>query len=350
MNAPQISIVIPAYNAEETIEVCLQSIIASVGDARGVEIICVDDGSKDDTGRLIDEIAEKNPMVRPVHKQNGGASSARNAGLDAAQGAYVMFCDADDEYGEGTIACILEDIDRYAPDYIAFKRETVTLDGGRIPWSRHSACGPLDMTWDEYLNTYLPYKGHTAVVFNKVYRREILESNRIRFDTGLVLREDFLFNLLFLEKADILFEDTRAVYHQKKTRGSLTTKGRPDFYEQDTKCLRRIQSDDPELAETIRPLMAHSYITAAEQAVRRILSGRDVPPAGKKREIKRILSDPEMRALEKGFDYTPCDYLGREMKLLLNNKIALFKLRFMTLPRARERLQSLLHPKNPAAR
>ena len=332
MNEPLISIVVPAYNAEKTVAACLQSIIRSVGSAEGVEIVCVDDGSKDQTGALIDRIAGESPMVKPVHKQNGGASSARNAGLDAARGKYVMFCDADDEYCEGTVAHILEDIALHAPDYIVFKRETITLGGEVKQWSKRSSCQPLNMAWDEYLNRCLPYMGHTSVVFNKVYRREIIESGPIRFNTELLFKEDYLFNILFLEKASSLYEDTRAVYRQNKTANSLTTTGRPDFNEQNTKCLRLLQSDYPQLAEKIRPLITYSYLAGAELAVRRILSGRDVPPEGKTPAIRKILGSPTLRGLEKDFDYSQCEYLHQEMQLLLKGRITLFRLRFMALP------------------
>ncbi len=343
MPTPLISIVIPAYNAENTLAACLQSIVASVGSDQDTEIICVNDGSKDGTGKLSNEFALENPIVKPVHKQNGGASSARNAGLDAAKGTYVMFGDADDEYRAGTIGYIREDIGKYAPDYIAFKRETISLSGSVTQWSYHSSCGVLDMTWDEYLNQYMPYKGHTHVVFNKVYKREIIENNHIRFDTSLLFMEDGLFNLLFLEKARVLYEDMRAGYLQNKTRGSIISTGWPDFYEQITKCIRLIQREYPELAEKVKPMITISYIQSAELAARRILTGRDMPPEGKKQAIRKIMNDPAMRCLEKDFDYSQCEYLHRQMNLLLNNNVLMYKLRYITMPNVLAKIKKLIH-------
>lgn len=91
---PQISVIIPVYNAEKTLNRCLNSIIAQ--DFKDFEVLLVDDGSTDDSGKICDEYAAKDDRFKVFHKKNGGASSARNIGLDNAKGEYITFCDADD--------------------------------------------------------------------------------------------------------------------------------------------------------------------------------------------------------------------------------------------------------------
>ena len=88
------SIIVPVYNAEATLNRCVDSILAQT--YRNFELILVDDGSRDRSAEIIDQYASADPRVIAIHKLNGGVSSARNAGLDRATGDYVAFIDADD--------------------------------------------------------------------------------------------------------------------------------------------------------------------------------------------------------------------------------------------------------------
>ena len=94
LNDINVSVIVPVYNVEKYLARCIQSILAQ--QHTNLEIILVDDGSPDSSGKIIDTFAEKDSRIIPVHKQNGGVSSARNAGLDIASGEYVLFVDADD--------------------------------------------------------------------------------------------------------------------------------------------------------------------------------------------------------------------------------------------------------------
>ena len=89
-----ISIIVPVYNAEKYIEKCVKSITDQTFE--NIEILLIDDGSKDSSGMLVDTICMKDERIRVFHKQNGGVSTARNVGLDNASGEYIMFVDADD--------------------------------------------------------------------------------------------------------------------------------------------------------------------------------------------------------------------------------------------------------------
>ena len=94
MKKPEISVIVPVYNVEEYLEACAESIVTQ--DFKDIELILVNDGSPDNCGALCDVLAAKDDRIRVIHKKNGGLSDARNAGLDAAAGAYIMFVDSDD--------------------------------------------------------------------------------------------------------------------------------------------------------------------------------------------------------------------------------------------------------------
>ena len=91
---PEISIIVPVYQVEKYLNECIDSILAQT--FTDFELILVDDGSPDNCPALCDAAAEKDSRVRVIHKQNGGVSTARNAGLDAAQGNWIAFVDSDD--------------------------------------------------------------------------------------------------------------------------------------------------------------------------------------------------------------------------------------------------------------
>ena len=94
MFSPKISIIVPVYNVEKYIRRCLDSIAAQT--FTDWECICVDDGTPDASGKICNEYAQKDSRFVVIHKENGGVSSARNAGLNVAKGEYVTFCDSDD--------------------------------------------------------------------------------------------------------------------------------------------------------------------------------------------------------------------------------------------------------------
>ena len=91
---PLISLIIPVYNVEKYLKNCVDSVIKQ--NYEDMEIILVDDGSKDNSPRICDEYSEKYDFINVIHQKNGGASVARNTGIDAATGKYLMFIDSDD--------------------------------------------------------------------------------------------------------------------------------------------------------------------------------------------------------------------------------------------------------------
>ena len=107
---PLISIIIPVYNVEDYIRPCLDSILAQT--YTNFEAILVDDGSKDGSGRICDEYAEKDSRFIVVHKENGGVSSARNKGLEIAKGEWVLFCDSDDTLYPYSLIILIKHIDK----------------------------------------------------------------------------------------------------------------------------------------------------------------------------------------------------------------------------------------------
>lgn len=116
-----VSVIIPAYNAEETIERCINSI-----NGENVEIIVVIDGSEDNTSEICEKLSNGNKMIKVIEQSNTGPYGARKKGIENAQGEYLMFLDADDYFAENTISRVKEVINKYnKPDLIRFRYEKV---------------------------------------------------------------------------------------------------------------------------------------------------------------------------------------------------------------------------------
>lgn len=185
---PEISVIVPVYKAESHINRCVDSILAQT--FTGFELILVDDGSPDRSGAICDEYACKDSRVRVVHKPNGGVSSARNAGLDAAKGNWITFVDSDDYIAEAYLA------DLYAPTYdlvIGSYAEVLPFENTTTPLILQAfTCDLLDTEQVQRL-IKCNEKKWIYCCWGRLYRRSIIENNHIRFDTRYYSGEDTVF-------------------------------------------------------------------------------------------------------------------------------------------------------------
>lgn len=115
-NMPKVSVIVPVYNVEKYLRKCMDSLVGQT--LRDIEIICVDDGSTDGSGAILDEYAAKDPRVKVMHQANAGAGPARNAGLDAAAGKYLFFCDPDDWCDTRMLAKMVRHAEKHAAEIV----------------------------------------------------------------------------------------------------------------------------------------------------------------------------------------------------------------------------------------
>lgn len=185
----KLSVIIPAYNLENCIGDCLDAILAQ--EIKNIEIIVVDDCSTDNTWNVIQSYAEKYKQVIPVSTpKNQGPAAARNVALDIATGEYIHFCDGDDlvpkkAYKELLRVAWVEDADIVTGNY---SRKYPDAHNIIKPFSHYTAETGIDRCFES---------GNT-MLWNKIYRREIIEKNHLRFDNSLKTYEDYLFYSQFL--------------------------------------------------------------------------------------------------------------------------------------------------------
>lgn len=191
-----ISIILPIYNAEQYLHRCIDSILAQ--SYTDFELLLINDGSKDASGAICDEYATKDSRVRVFHKENGGVSSARNLGLDNAQGGYITFCDADDYVGPNWLAAyseaIANKVDLAIQGYYAIDGDN-TVEKQLQPHSGNTIEAKRQLVADLFAQEVYYY------LWVKLFRRELLEAHHIRFDEQSVLGEDTQFISKYLEYA-----------------------------------------------------------------------------------------------------------------------------------------------------
>ena len=209
---PKISIIVPVYNVEKYITECIDSILAQTH--KDWELILVDDGSIDNSGKICDEYAIKDSRIKVIHKENGGLSSARNAGLDVAKGEYITFSDSDDFISFDTIEENIKifksnsniDIVQY-PVYYKYGSKDVYRNN--IPMQIIKGEKEL---WEFY------FKFGCYIVCDKIYKRYIF--NNIRFPIGLFFEDTYIIPDIF-KIANEMFISTKGCYYYRYREGSI---------------------------------------------------------------------------------------------------------------------------------
>ena len=217
---PIVSIIVPVYNAEKTLERCVDSILNQT--YQEYELLLVDDGSTDSSAALCDGYAARDPRVRVFHKENAGVSNARNLALAQARGTYLQFLDSDDWITPEATASLV----RAAEDH---QCDLVISDFYRVVGERVSHKGDIDedtvLTQEEYAAHMMenPADFYYGVLWNKLYRRQIVEDHHLRMDPEISWCEDFMFNLEYIRHAQRFYALQVPIYYYVKTKGSLAS-------------------------------------------------------------------------------------------------------------------------------
>ena len=226
----KLSFILPVYNVEAYLPQCVASILPQMTEQ--CELILVDDGSPDGCPELCDQYGREDSRVRVIHKENGGLSSARNAGMEIARGRYLCFVDSDDLIAENTVGKLLAWIDKEKADVCFLKTEKIYPDGTRevLNEALQRSClhGASRAQALSHLASRPIYPGSA---WAKLWKREFLEKNSLRFPGDRRLSEDLIFCLnayLLAEHMDYL-DFTFYGYRQSRA-GSITSDISPKYF------------------------------------------------------------------------------------------------------------------------
>ena len=232
---PTVSIIMPCFQNGETLARSVQSVQAQTFE--GWELIAVDDGSTDGTLARLRALAATEPRMRVLHQENGGVSAARNAGIDAAQGEWLFFLDADDRLTDDALAFLLGLADD-ALDVVCGAYEMRFADeGGRC--ERH-ACADGDL--QTVLESLI--RGDSALnsMCARLYRASFIREAGIRAPKGVAVGEDVLFNLDAFAVARAWRMSDRVIYIYEFGGDSAMTRARRDVYARSRDMLSGITS------------------------------------------------------------------------------------------------------------
>lgn len=230
-----ISVIVPVYNGEKFVRRAADSVVRQM-DGR-IELILVDDGSTDGSGAICDEYATKYPNIQVIHKANGGTSSAKNRGIDIAQGAYLSFMDCDDFFDADMFEQIIPLLIEHQPDCFDFGWRYWNNCGESVE-NLHQCPKNVLIPREELESLILPPllnlrddKAHFIYDFcvTKVFKAEIIQKHQVRFDEDKRTWEDRTFLLRHLKYCQNFYAIDKCFYNYVYTPNSLGQRYFPDI-------------------------------------------------------------------------------------------------------------------------
>lgn len=219
---PMVSIIVPIYNAEQYLRRCVDSILNQ--EYTDYELLLVNDGSTDASGDICEEYGDQDPRVIVIQKENTGVSDSRNRAIDRARGKYLQFLDSDDWITPDATRLFVRAAEEYGCDM-------VISDFYRVVGERLSPKGDIEeegvLTREEFAAHMMenPADFYYGVLWNKLYRRDIVEEHKLRMDTDISWCEDFMFNLEYIRYAKVFYALHAPIYYYVKRKGSLASQG-----------------------------------------------------------------------------------------------------------------------------
>lgn len=256
------SIIIPVYNVEHYLRECVDSVLRQ--NYQNLEIILVDDGSNDASGAICDEYAKSSDKIKVIHKENGGLSSARNAGIDTATGDYLLFLDSDDFYSEknclNQFAKVLEE---EQPDFLMFKLGKYYEDEETIDFYGDYQIQDIQDDKAAILEYMVREHKQLACACNKVVSRSLFQDDHLRFELGTI-GEDIQWTIQLFEASKKIRAINIMPYMYRQSRdGSITSnvtkKKLNDLYSIIYRLTAKYQQDDSLFGRAVWAFLAFEY-------------------------------------------------------------------------------------------
>ncbi len=218
----KVSIIIPVYNAEKQLERCIESVLKQ--DYTDFELLLINDGSSDKSGDICERYATSDARIRVVHKENTGVSDSRNLGISMAKGEFLQFLDSDDWITPEATGLLVRGAEK-------FNCEMVIAEFYRVVGERLARKGDIQedivMDREEFAVHMMnnPADFYYGVLWNKLYRRDIIVDNALRMDKEISWCEDFIFNMQYIRYVKKVYALQVPIYYYVRTKGSLVSQG-----------------------------------------------------------------------------------------------------------------------------
>ncbi len=305
-----VSIIVPVYNVEKYLDQCVNSLINQTYEK--IEIILVDDGSKDNSGKICDEWLKKSNKIKVVHKKNAGLGMARNTGLEYVKGDYVMFIDSDDYLAENVVEKLLEKlltekVDAAFTGMIRFNDEKILSEVNR-------KYKDITFRGDELRKKYLTEMAGTLPnepvdsylymsVCTGLYSMKVIKDYLVRFESERkMISEDFIFNIDYFSKAKGVTFITENGYYYRVNENSLTRTYNPKRFEMEINFFEEINRKfsrflQPEIYEL---RVQRMFIGRVRSCILWVITS---VPKRKFQEINKICNNTVVRSVLKTYPY-----------------------------------------------
>ena len=309
---PIVSFIVPVYNAEKYIDRCIQSILSQK--ITDFELLLIDDGSKDQSGKICDDYSLRDNRVKVYHKENGGVSSARNVGLDNAKGDWITFCDADDWISDAYLENLLSHVDDGID--LVFSYASIVYSDNRVVKEHFPA---KRISLEEIQSAFVENAFHNhSSPWSKLYKNKLIQDIKLRFCEEMHIGEDALFLYSYLLNCRYMYisNDTDYFYNYQ-TEGSLTkrvnrTESEIVGYEKITSILKRLYKE----GQFTNPIAIHKVKWIEGYYVRRVLNSLYHNPIDREKRL-RILKNLNINS-----------YIDELVVTAIKEKILVFLLRY----------------------
>ncbi|MBR5753741.1 MAG: glycosyltransferase family 2 protein [Clostridia bacterium] len=299
MANPKVSVIMPVYGVENYVGGAIESIQAQT--LTDWELFCVDDGSKDRSGEVCDAYAAEDPRIRVIHKENGGAPSARNVAIDEAEGKYLYFCDADD-WAEPTM---LEDMVRIAEKHgsqlvvAGFYIDTYYSDTEKVTQCQEVPSRVFETQRQFRESAHELFDRNLLYTpWNKLFLASYIKENRLYFPQ--TFWDDFPFNLSVVRDIErVAVTDGKYYHFIRKREESETARYRDDMYEkreEEDGWMRELYEHWGLMTPEVREFLDRRYIERLIGCVENLTNRNcTLSTEDKLREIRYYLSTPRAR-------------------------------------------------------
>lgn len=223
-----ISVIVPVYNAEDYLDACIQSVLRQT--YTDVELVLVDDGSTDNSGKICDRYAARYGKIHVIHNQNQGPAASRKCGIEMAQGSLVMFLDADDWIDKEMLAVMYQELCHANADIVTCAYEDVYKNGKIV---KHQPLVKEVVDWRSFSECVYEIHGARTIMSGpvaKLYKRELFAG--VDFREHITIGEDYTMLLQVLRNASKIRALGKIMYHRRMFGGNISRSGYTDRHRQ----------------------------------------------------------------------------------------------------------------------
>lgn len=327
---PKVSVIVPVYNVEKYLKKSISSILNQT--LEDIEIIIINDGSTDNSYKIVKELAEYDSRIVVINKENGGVSSARNIGLRVAKGEYISFVDSDDWIDRDMIIDLYYIAKQYRCDVISCSYDINEKRKVEYPLTANKL-----MRREDIIREIFPkiIGGNIKTfIWDKIYNREFIIKNNIEFDEEIDLFEDWVFLVSVYEYMSDFYYISKCMYHYRLNNNSLSNKYHENFYDLIINIHRRKLQfiNKVKLNTSYNNLIArNNFISDLIKSINHVvINGEELTLGEKKKQLDKILLNDFNKQILIGdineyLDNNSMNYIyGKYLLKLIENKRSFF--------------------------